>query len=436
NGTVSYAVTDGTGGCTISGNTLTAVSAGTCVVTATKAQEGNYNAATSNNVTITVARRAQIVTFAKPADRNFSTTAFTVAPSVDSGLTPVLASQTTNVCTVSGMSVTMVDSGTCTLVASSNSTTNYAAATDVTQSFIISAVVPYAPILDSLTASDGSISASFTLGNSGGSALLNHEYSSNNGATWSPWPNGSITSPLNISNLTNGVEYQVKIRAVNTIGAGAESNMLAVTPLAPVIVVAAPVQTAESTTTVVSSSTTVFVVTTVKRNPVGRGTTTTVARRAVTTTVASRNGQIATTTTTVITTTTTGSTTTTSPATSTTSVERQPAIVERATSTTVKTQTSIFQSFTPTVPSANVPDTIPARLSPTDVASVVAGQSAQVIITEIEKQQVHAAIGESTMMVASVGENGALEPLLANGSVAFTRGSTLRVDGTGMLPGS
>jgi hypothetical protein len=436
NGTVAYEVTDGTGGCTISGNTVTAVAAGTCVISATKAQEGNYNAATSNNVTITVARRAQIVTFTKPVDRNFSTTAFTLAPSVDSGLTPVLTSQSANVCTVSGLTVTMRDSGTCTLVASSNSTTNYAAATDVTQSFIISAVVPYAPILDSLTASDGAISATFTLGNSGGSALLNHEYSLDDGVTWSPWPNGSITSPLNISNLTNGVEYQVKIRAVNAIGAGAESNMLAVTPLAPVIVVAAPVQTAESTTTVVSSSTTVFVVTTVKRNPAGRGTTTTVARRAVTTTVASRNGQIATTTTTVITTTTTGSTTTTSPATSTTSVERQPAIVERATSTTVKTQTSIFQSFTPTVPAANVPDTIPARLSPTDVASVVAGQSAQVEVTQIDKQQVHAAIGQSTMMVASVGETGALEPLLANGSVALTRGSTLRVDGTGMMPGS
>jgi len=436
NGTITYAVTDGTGGCTISGNTVTAVAAGTCVISATKAQEGNYNAATSNNVTITVARRAQIVTFTKPADRNFSTTAFTLAPSVDSGLAPVLTSQTANVCTVSGLTVTMRDSGTCTLVASSNATTNYAAATDVTQSFLITAVVPYAPILNSLTASDGAISASFTLGNSGGSALLNHEYSLDNGSTWSPWPNGSITSPLNISNLTNGVEYQVKIRAVNTVGAGAESNMLAVTPLAPVIVVAAPVQTAESTTTVVSSSTTVFVVTTVTRNPAGRGTTTTIARRAVTTTVASRNGQIATTTTTVITTTTTGSTTTTSPATSTTSVERQPAVFERATSTTVKTETSIFQSFTPTVPAANVPDTIPARLSPTDVASVVAGQSAQVVITQIEKQQVHAAIGESTMMVASVGETGALEPLLANGSVAFTRGSTLRVDGTGMLPGS
>jgi len=436
NGAVSFEVTDGTGGCTITGNTVTAVAAGTCVIAATKAQEGNYNEATSNIVTITVARRAQIVTFTKPADRNFSTTAFTLAPSVDSGLTPVLTSQTANVCTVSGLSVTMRDSGTCTLVASSNSTTNYAAATDVTRSFVITAVVPFAPILDSLTASDGAISASFTLGSSGGSALLNHEYSLDNGITWSPWPNGSITSPLNISNLRNGVEYQVKIRAVNVVGAGAESNMLAVTPLAPVIVVAEPVQTTESTTTVVSSTTTVSVVTTVTRNPQGRGSTTTVARRAVTTTVASRNGVLATTTTTVITTTTSGSTTTTSPATSTTSVERLQGNIERATTTTVKTQTSIFQSFTPTVPAANVPDTIPSRLSPTEVASVVSGQSAQVAVTQIDKQQVRAAIGKSTMMVASVGKSGALEPLLANGSVALTRGSTLRVDGMGMLPGS
>jgi len=435
NGAVTYSVVDGTGGCTISGNTLTAVAAGTCIVTASKAQEGNYNAATSNDVTITVAKRAQVITFADPADRNFSTTAFTLAPTVDSGLTPVLSSQTTNVCTVSGLSVSMVNSGTCTLTATSASTANFTAATDVTQSFDISAVVPYAPILDSLTASDGAISASFTIGNSGGSTLTNHEYSLDNGVTWNPWPNGSITSPLNISNLTNGVQYDVKIRAVNAIGAGAESNMLSVTPLAPVIVVASPVQTAESTTTVVSSSTTVFVVTTVKRNPQGRGTTTTIARRAVTTTVASRNGQLTTTTTTVITTTTTGATTTTL-GTTTSTIERAPAIIERATSTTVKTQTSIFQSFTPTVPATNVPDTIPARLEPTQAASVVAGQAVDVVVNYVDKQQVHASIGESVMMISSVGENGSIEPLLANGSVLFTRGSTMRVDGMGMLPGS
>ena len=100
NGAVTYEVTDGTGGCTIAGSTLTAVSAGTCVVTAEKEAEGNYNAATSNSITITVTRRAQAIVFAQPLDRNFSTTSFDLAPSVDSGRTPTLASQTTNVCTV------------------------------------------------------------------------------------------------------------------------------------------------------------------------------------------------------------------------------------------------------------------------------------------------------------------------------------------------
>ena len=434
NGAVTYEVTDGTGGCTIAGSTLTAVSAGTCVVTAEKEAEGNYNAATSNSITITVTRRAQAIVFAQPLDRNFSTTSFDLAPSVDSGRTPTLASQTTNVCTVSGMTVTMVNSGTCTLVASIDGTTNYSPATDVTQSLEISTVVPYAPILESLTASDGAISVSFTLGNSGGSTLLNHEYSLDDGVTWNPWPTGSITSPLNISNLTNGVQYEVKVRAINIIGAGAESNMLAVTPVAPIIVVAAPVATDESTTTVVSSTTTVSVVTTVTRNRQGRGSTTTIARRAVTTTVASRNGELTTTTTILLTTTTSSSTSTT--ATPTTSVERLTGAAERVTTTTVQTATSIFQSFAPTVTVANVADTIPARLSPTEAASVVDGRAMEVLITEVEKQQVLATFGESSMKLASIGESGAMEPLLANGSVAFTRGSTIRVDGSGMLAGS
>jgi hypothetical protein len=436
NGDVTFDVTDGTGGCTISGTTITAVAAGTCVVTATKAQEGNYNEATSNSITITVSRRSQVITFIQPLDRNFSTTPFDLAPSVDSGRSVTLTSQTTNVCTVETMSITMVNSGTCTLVASVASTSNYAAAVDVTQSFEISPVAPYAPILDSLTASDGAISATFIAGNNGGSALLNYEYSLDDGTTWTGWPNGSVTSPLNISDLTNGVQYEVKVRAVNAVGVGAESNMLAVTPLAPVIVVAAPVASAESTTTVVSSSTTVFVVTTVKRNPSGRAPTTTIARRAVTTTVAERNGQLTTTTTIRITTTTTERL----PlilerATSTTSVIVQPSVVA-STSTSVQTQTSIFQSFTPTSAATNVPATVPARLAPTEAAAVVNGKIAEVVMSEVEKQQVVATLGEATMMVASVSSSGAMEPLLSNGSIAITADNTLRVDGAGMMPGT
>ena len=53
-GDVSYAVTDGTAsGCTIFTAALTSTSAGTCIVTATKAADANYNAISSAPTTVT-----------------------------------------------------------------------------------------------------------------------------------------------------------------------------------------------------------------------------------------------------------------------------------------------------------------------------------------------------------------------------------------------
>ena len=60
-GAVTYEVTNGTGQCSLSGTTLTGDGAGTCTVTATKAAHGNYLSATSNTVTITVAKFVQLV---------------------------------------------------------------------------------------------------------------------------------------------------------------------------------------------------------------------------------------------------------------------------------------------------------------------------------------------------------------------------------------
>ena len=456
NGAVTYAVTGGTGGCTITDVTITSVSAGTCVVTATKAQEGNFNSATSNDLTINVARRSQTTSFTQPANRNFTTASFSLAPTVDSGNSVTLASQTTNVCTVSGLSVSLHDSGTCTLVASVGATSNYNAAADVTRSFEISSVVPSAPILNSLTASDAAISVSFTLGNSGGSPLLNHEYSLNNGTTWSAWPAGSITSPLNIAGLRNGTEYQVVVRAKNEVGHSDASNMLAVTPIAPVVIPSLPTQTVpeqstttsptqtvpeqstttsptqtvpeQSTTTSVSSSTTtIFVVTTVTANPAGSLPTTTVSRRAVTTTTAQRNGQITTTTTTRVTTTTTSLTTTTVK-------NRLPDSSQIPPLSTVQTQTTVFQSIEPLAPSITVSDTVPPSLAPSKSAAVVDGVSATLEVRVVNDEQVVATVGESTLALMSLGDNGAPEPLLPNGSIAVNPGGKIRVNGKGMMP--
>jgi hypothetical protein len=55
-------------------------------------------------------------------------------------------------------------------------------------------------------------------------------------------------------------------------------------------------------------------------------------------------------------------------------------------------------------------------------------------IRRVNNEQVVATLGESTMTMMSLSDNGAPEPLLTNGSIAVTAGGTVRVSGTGMLP--
>jgi len=55
-GAITFAVSAGTTTCSISGDSLTASSTGTCLVTATKAQDANYTAISSSQSTVTFAQ--------------------------------------------------------------------------------------------------------------------------------------------------------------------------------------------------------------------------------------------------------------------------------------------------------------------------------------------------------------------------------------------
>ena len=91
---------------------------------------------------------------------------------------------------------------------------------------------PGAPIITSSTPGVASLSIAFTAPVfNGGLAITRYEqaYSTDN-STFSPWAlAGSATtpptSPVTVSGLTNGQAYFVKIRAVNNLGAGPESNV-------------------------------------------------------------------------------------------------------------------------------------------------------------------------------------------------------------------
>jgi hypothetical protein len=96
---------------------------------------------------------------------------------------------------------------------------------------VLVAQVPSSPTIDSINVSNQTLTVNFTPGDSNGSAISNYKYSLNNGSTYTTRSPISTTSPLTITGLTNGITYQVKIRAVNQAGDGAESLTTSAIPL-------------------------------------------------------------------------------------------------------------------------------------------------------------------------------------------------------------
>ncbi|WP_243405550.1 RHS repeat-associated core domain-containing protein, partial [Solimicrobium silvestre] len=125
--------------CTVSGSTVTLVSAGTCTINANQTGSSNYSAATQVTQSFTVTAEAQTISFTAPATQQFGAAPFALSATSSSGLAISFMSSTTPVCTVSGSIVTLVSAGTCTITANQVGSSNYSAAMQVTQSFIITA---------------------------------------------------------------------------------------------------------------------------------------------------------------------------------------------------------------------------------------------------------------------------------------------------------
>jgi hypothetical protein len=125
--------------CTVSGSTLTLVTAGTCSVTASQTGNTTYAAATPVSNSFNVAPAAQTISFTSPGAQVLGTAPPVLAASASSSLPVTLASSTGGVCTVNGSTLALVSVGTCTLTANQGGNANYAAAATVTVSFSVSA---------------------------------------------------------------------------------------------------------------------------------------------------------------------------------------------------------------------------------------------------------------------------------------------------------
>jgi uncharacterized delta-60 repeat protein len=96
-----------------------------------------------------------------------------------------------------------------------------------------------APTITGITTGNAQLDVAFTAGSDGGAPLTNYRYSTDGGATWTTRSPAATTSPLIITGLTNGQDYQVQIRAMNAGGDGTPSASVtarpSTTPDAPAI---------------------------------------------------------------------------------------------------------------------------------------------------------------------------------------------------------
>jgi hypothetical protein len=161
--------------CTAGGLTVTYVSAGLCALNAQTAQSTNFAASSGTQQTITIAPATPTSPTISniPTTANFSDGHFTASVTgTNSDGTRSVASTTTGVCTASGLVVTYVTAGNCTVTAEVAQSTDFAAVSGNQQTFTIGQVTPTGPTIANIPSNPTwSLGGGFTaqLGNTDGS---------------------------------------------------------------------------------------------------------------------------------------------------------------------------------------------------------------------------------------------------------------------------
>src|SRR6266498_183727 len=126
--------------CTVSGSTVTTVTPGACVITASQGGSAIFAPApdVARSFPVHAGRKSQTITFRQPPAAQVGVPV-TLSASATSGLVVSFASDTPPVCTVSGRTVMTAAPGTCTITASQGGSARYAPAPGVTLSFSVTA---------------------------------------------------------------------------------------------------------------------------------------------------------------------------------------------------------------------------------------------------------------------------------------------------------
>lgn len=125
---------------TVSGNTITIVSAGTATITATQSGNTNYNAAPAVMQVLSVNNSNQSISFAPLPSKNFGDPAFVISATASSGLPVSFSSNNPAVATISGNTVTLIGAGTAVITASQSGDANFGPATPVSQNLTVAKI--------------------------------------------------------------------------------------------------------------------------------------------------------------------------------------------------------------------------------------------------------------------------------------------------------
>ncbi|WP_224701845.1 fibronectin type III domain-containing protein [Devosia aquimaris] len=163
----------------------------------------------------------QSITFAPPPAIAFGATT-TVTANASSGLDVSFSTTTPAICQVDTRgAVTPVLAGDCVIHADQAGDNTVAPAPRVTQTLVITAVVPQAPVLTGVTPGNGSATVAFTAPSfTGGAALGAYRVTATPGGA----AVDGASSPITVPGLTNGVTYRFSVTASNSAGASVSSN--------------------------------------------------------------------------------------------------------------------------------------------------------------------------------------------------------------------
>jgi hypothetical protein len=147
--------------CTVTGNVVTYLGAGTCRLNADQGNDATYSAAPTVSVNVTVQLIPQVILGFNPATPVTVGTAPATLTALEgeSGIAEVYATASpASICTVSGTTLTYVGAGTCVVTANRPGNVNFSAAPEVSVSIVIQAAVVNVNVTPSATTANGRIS--------------------------------------------------------------------------------------------------------------------------------------------------------------------------------------------------------------------------------------------------------------------------------------